>query len=238
MVGKEIEQIHPLKKFTLKQIDQFLYTSSQVWDLTYPRHVVELWDEAYDYLRANGIKSSDTGFPNILVIERSRKLKSFLKRNRPETVFFDPEEIAERLNSKSNILVDHKKTKKYEQWIFHLNRQRFPLKEDEIECGITYKKPLVDVDAGKFEPYHPEPYVVVEFAAAYENGNIIFKPELQQTYGDFWDEGGLQKQMLILLGLSEKRVEQKLSFRLQKKQEGLPNGETRTKYMVTACIAT
>lgn len=239
MIGKEVEQAGNLHGLTLEQIDQSAYEASRLWEFKHGGFHTEFWHEAYNYLRQ---KRVDTNLPNIEVIEKSNNLRRFIERIRPETLFFEPAEIAQRLTSASNIIVRHKQTRKYEEWVFRLNPKRFiPKDEDDLllRHKITYKKPLVDVDSGKFRPYHPEPYIVIEFLATYENGQVVFSPEIQITYGDVWPSyplGELQKQMLILLGLPQKKVGQKLSFRLRTKQENLSDGETRNKYTVTVCI--
>jgi hypothetical protein len=235
MDRKEIERGSLLKGLTKKQIDQSLLDPNRRWGFfnkePYPS-ITEFSNEAIKHLRTKGINRNEWAFPNNLEIERSHNLKRFLKLNRPETLFFKPEEIVQRLNSSSNIVVKSTKTKKYEQWEFRLNSQKFPLGEDDIEHKITYRKPLT-----RAEIDHPEPYIVIDFKAKYSDGWIIFNPVIEATYGDLWSrEGELLRQMLAYLDIPKKRVRQKIDFRLQKKVENLSNGKTRNKYIVTACI--
>jgi hypothetical protein len=235
MIGREIEQTNPLRGLTIKQIDQSLYEVSTMWNFKYRPYTVDFWSEASVYAHSRKL---DISFPNIFIQNRSKKLERFLKINRPQMLFFDPAEIAERLNPNSNVLFKYKKTKEYERWKFYLNPQKFPLKEDEIKNDMLFTKPLVDINSKRVK-FHTDPYFVVKFPATYKDGLVTFSPEIEITYGSMWPnpEEDLHRQILGLLNVPEKQIAQKLDFRSQSKVEELPDGETRNKYTVTICLA-
>jgi hypothetical protein len=234
MSGKGAERINHLQGLTIKQIDQSLYEASTMWNFRYRPYAVDFWSEASAYAHSRKL---DISFPNIFIQNRSKKLERFLKINRPQMLFFDPAEIAERLNPNSNVLFKYKKTKEYERWKFYLNPRKFLPKEDEIQDDMIFTKPLVDISSKRVN-FHAEPYFVVKFPATYKDGLVTFSPEIEITYGSMWSnpEEDLHRQMLGLLNVPEKQVAQKLDFRLQNEAEKLPDGETRNKYTVTVCL--
>lgn len=204
----------------MKDIDWSLYASDE-HELEEPSFITEFWDESYDLIRESYGKVN--AFDHVEV-NKSEELERFLVRNRPETIFFDPSEIASLLTPNSSIVFKHRKTKTFEQFVFSLNSRMQNFSKEDLEYEMTFTRPLADVDKVKHE--HPEPYLIVEFPSKYDGDCVIFCPEIRMTYGDLWRHpaGKLQEEMLTFLGVEEKKVDQELDFRVSKGKRNLLDG--------------
>lgn len=230
---KEQGENQALRKFSIEEINLWLFHPSKTWEIRNEKFNYELDIECYNYLRQNGV--TNTGFPNWSDFVKSDRLKSFLNQNRPETLFFDPAEVTTALNNESDIVSNYTKNRRYKQWDFLLNPQKFILEKWE-QRKMVYTKPLKNhFLKGYFQIPHPEPYIVVQFPAKYDDEQIVFCPVVKMTYGCPWpmEDDELHKQMIRLLGVTERKVDQKLDFKLRKSQRNFPEGEISYEYIVT-----
>lgn len=220
-MSKETAKDIPLRRLNATEIDWSLYTGLEAYEIGEASFVTEFWSESYELVRTHYGKIETLDHVGV---KKSRNLQRFLDNNRPSTIFFDPAEITSLLTPNSSIVFKHRKTKTYEQWIFSLNPKGHNFSEDDVQYRMTFTRPLTEASKARLK--HTEPYLVVEFPTKYDEGLIIFYPEISGTYGDLWPvfpKGRLQEKMLTFLGVEEKNIEQKLDFSLNKRQRNFPD---------------
>lgn len=156
-----------------------------------------------------------------LGLEFSTDAVEFLKKNRPQTRFFNPQDIL-FLKSESGVKFYHEQGKKaeYEYWRFATK----PFNIDNIEKSSLF----LTLSRGKVPWLHEtEPYLIVTFfPAAYADGNVIFSPHvknfLSPLYLERTEPNGTQvytsdhkkweKKIIDGLGLKKHVVKQELRF--------------------------
>lgn len=146
----------------------------------------------------------------ITSVDLSEELIDFLNQNRPQTLFFEPEDISNLLTPESNIVVQHNKNRSLEKWQFRLRPPK--------EGGNLYRNQAITLSRRGVNPNENSrkifinPYLIVKFPAAYYDNNVVFYPDIQMTYGDWMPRDHIQEEMVNLLGLKEHTVKQELSF--------------------------
>lgn len=156
----------------------------------------------------------------------SPELKNFLMRNRPRTLFFEPQQIADLLTPDSDIVVAHETSSTFKKWQFTLNPKKFTASNDWASPDIKQTLTLVRGKAPNREDY-PEDYLVVNFPARYDGSTITFYPDIGITYGDIIPREKLEQAMIKLLDLKEHSIPQQLEFEVKEEEctkEGMKRG--------------
>lgn len=205
----------PITGLTLDQVLLLMPVFSQIsarerFEKSTESH--DFYSEAYEARR----KIAGKQYTGILDKSESPELKDFLKRNRPPTLFFEPQQIATLLTPDSDITVYHEKSDTFERWKFTLNPKKFTVSSDWTSPD---RKQTITLVRGKPPKYEKEePYLVIDFPARYDGSTIIFYPNIKITYGDTIPREKLEQAMIKLLGLKEHSVPQQLEFKALKRQ--------------------
>lgn len=220
MVKGEGLQQSPIKRLTVDQVNWSLYKDSHS-----ARESLKEGLSRFDfYVEAHQARVEQLGYEQAqwllslvpLSIKKTDEMQAFLKKNRPPTLFFEPQGIAALLTPDSDIVVLHEKivnpekNENYERWEFALNPKKYIV---SIDLSNPWDRQTVTLTRGDLGEYaYSEPYLKVKFLANYKKGRVIFYPEIDITYGDSIPRKKIEKQMIKLLGLKQHVVHRKLSF--------------------------
>lgn len=195
-----------------------LLTAEQVSDPKYAEFVAKASEiqERTDFTYQAYLLFDQTHPDELLAeIQLSSGLQILLERERPATIFIDPNELAEVLPDK-NIFVFYRPeniggpsgtTRKhgFEQWRIGLNSNH--------DQNVDRNSVRLVLTRGNVPPIeNEEPFLVVKYVANYSNGKITFVPEIKPT-----DDGGvignnLERLLLERLEIKGKTIDQELNF--------------------------
>lgn len=207
----------PITGLTLDQVLPLVFKSE--FSQILAREKFENSTTDYDfYFEASEARKEIAGkqYTSLLDKSESPELKDFLKRNRPPTLFFEPQQIAGLLTPDYDITVNHEKSDTFEKWEFTLNPKKFTVSSDWTSPDT---KQTITIVRGKPPKYEKEePYLVIDFPARCDMSTITFYPHIKITYGDAIPREKLEQTMIKLLGLKEYSVAQQLEFKVVKRQ--------------------
>ena len=162
------------------------------------------------------VKSGTEGY--FLEPEFSTDVVEFLKKNRPQTRFFNPQDIL-FLKSEPGVKFYHEQGKKAECEYWRFATKPFNIEESSL---------FLTLSRGKV-PWlrETEPYLIVSFfPVAYADGNVIFSPHVENSLSPFYlertepndtqvytsDHKKWEKKIIDGLGLKKHVVKQELKF--------------------------
>lgn len=149
-------------------------------------------------------------------VDTNRELHDFLHQHRPERLFFNPDDIASLITPESDIVVEIEENPHFKGWHFKLNPQKFPDEKSQREKLLVFRG-----DPDEFEKvYYLHkliPYVEIAFVAGYDHDGeeVVYRPVIARYGKSDHIYHGLEEKLISLLGVKEKRVKQKLVFKLR-----------------------
>ncbi len=154
--------------------------------------------------------------------EMTNEVVEFLRQNRPQRMFYEPEDIPNLLQDQHELFVQHLQLGQILYWSIKFNPQYAKTWEREIaRLDINrldqsfFQKLLSHKPPYGFSERIFCPYLEVFYEADYEDGLVIFKPRFEASFPTSKTPEIIGEKLASHLGLPEKRVPSKLDFQVE-----------------------